>query len=81
MDGIQTMNHVAEKWVPMHGMSSLQTKNHLAKVGTYEWDVLFINNKTSGLKRVPIDGMFCLQTIKHVVKRGYLWVGCPVYKR
>jgi hypothetical protein len=51
------------------------------KVGTYEWDVLFINNKTSGLKRVPIDGMFCLQTIKHVVKRGYLWVGCPVYKR
>jgi hypothetical protein len=50
-------------------------------VGTYEWDVLFINNKTSGLKRVPIDGMFCLQTIKHVVKRGYLWVGCPVYKR
>jgi hypothetical protein len=53
----------------------------LAKVGTYEWDVLFINNKTSGLKRVPIDGMFCLQTIKHVVKRGHLWVGCPVYKR
>ena len=33
MDGIQTMNHVAEKWVPMHGMSSLQTKNHLAKSG------------------------------------------------
>jgi hypothetical protein len=33
MNGIQTMNHVAKKWVPLHGMSSLQTINHLAKSG------------------------------------------------
>jgi hypothetical protein len=33
MDGIQTINHLAKKWVAMHGMSSLQTINHLAKSG------------------------------------------------
>jgi len=30
---------------------------------------------------VPMDGMSYLQTMNHVVKRGYLWVECPVYKK
>jgi hypothetical protein len=29
---------------------------------------------------VPMDGMSYLQNINHVVKRGYIWVECPVYK-
>ena len=28
-----------------------------------------------------MDGMFYLQTMNHVVKRGYLWMGCPVHKQ
>jgi hypothetical protein len=50
------------------------------KEGTYGWDVLFTNNESCGLKMVPMDGMSYLQTMNHVVKRGYLWVECPVYK-
>jgi hypothetical protein len=28
-----------------------------------------------------MDGMSCLQTMNRVVKRGYLWMGCPVYQQ
>jgi hypothetical protein len=26
-------------------------------------------------------GMSCLQTMNDVVKRGYLWMGCPIYQQ
>jgi hypothetical protein len=48
------------------------------KEGTNGWDILNINNKSRGYKRVPMDGMSCLPTMNHVVKRGYLWMGYPV---
>jgi hypothetical protein len=75
------MNHVAKRgylWMECPVYKQCIT---WIKEGTYGWDILNINNKSHGYKRVPMDGVSCLLTMNHVAKRGYLWMECPVYKQ